>query len=93
MRLIEKLMDKAKSRPRWKECCMITPFHCCEAKEDYLGVWTATLQRMKKGKQEILRAGFDTQEEAEAWADENTNSEDAEIIVFCATEDRLSLNG
>lgn len=83
MRLIEKLLDKAKSRPRVKEWGMISPFHWGDAPE---GEWTAIINRQKKGGIETKQAGFQTMEAAEAWAEKNM-SKDGDLLIICATED------
>ena len=89
MRLIEKLLDKAKNRPKRERICMISPFHICEPAEEYLGAWTAIIRDPAKGKKdEPIRKGFSTQEEAEAWAAEQMN-EDETTFIFCETETSL----
>lgn len=85
MRLIEKLMERVKNRPRIEKACMISPFHICEPPEDYLGKWTATFHQKKKGKLETEKAGFETAEEAIAWAEEKTGK-DGTIYIICETE-------
>ena len=83
MRLITKLLDKAKNRPRAKEACLICPFHWGDSPE---GEWIATLQRSKKGKLETTQEGFDTMQAAEEWAKKNM-SQDGEILIICADDD------
>ena len=86
MRLIAKLLDKAKNRPRVKEWGMISPFHWGDTPE---GEWIVTLHRKKKGGIDTREAGFNTLQEAEAWAEANM-SKDGELLIICATEDRAT---
>ena len=86
MRLIAKLLERAKNRPRAKEWGMISPFHWADAPE---GDWIATLNRKGKDGIETRQEGFPTLAAAEAWADENM-SKDGDLLIICATEDEAT---
>ncbi len=78
MRLIEKLMERAKNRPKMEKTGLVSPFL-------FNGKWGCTIHWTDKGKCETEKETFDTQAEAEAWGEEHVGKH-GRLIVICESE-------
>jgi len=78
LRLIEKLMEKAKHRPIMEKTGLVSPLFLN-------GKWGCTVHWTDKGKCETEEATFDTQAEAEAWGEEHVGKA-GKLIVICEAE-------
>ena len=79
MRLIEKLMDKAKNRPRMEKTGLVSPFFLN-------GKWGCTVHWTHKGKCETEQETFETRAEAEAWGEEHVGK-DGTLLIMCESEE------
>lgn len=75
MRLIDKLLDKAKNRPRLEKTGLVMPFLLN-------GKWDCTIHWNNKGKCETEQGTFDTEAEAEEWGREHVGK-NGNLIIIC----------